>query len=395
MAKFNRRQLLLGGVAASTVATLGTEYVRRERAAAEQATLEALAAEYYDADAVLQVALTGDTRMVKEFQEIQASATFPPPAIPYDRQISKRLILCSRLATQQYLTGRNDPKYDGNLRTLPEYDASLDAYELVANFKGEESEVNDKIEIQVPPDALNDPTQVAELTELESNLGQAEDVIQGGVTEIVKISHKVPVFFGFVLESPTDSIIVFRGTQRTAEWIGNIYAVQEDYIDRRTGQKLGRIHKGFRRIVEAIIDPIPQEIAKQLNPNKPCYVSGHSLGSALATLIAIDIALEVPALQPQIQLYAYASPRVGDPEFVRNYARLLPNSFRITNLADPIPMLPPTKLRTEFVHVGEEWSFISQGGDILPNHIVDTYRQAVYREAETNQARDYPASGLV
>jgi triacylglycerol lipase len=118
MAKFNRRQLLLGGVAAGTVATLGTEYVRREQAVAQQATLEALAAEYYDADAVLQVALTGDTRMVKEFQEIQSSAAFPPPAVPYDRQISKRLILCSRLATQQYLTGRNDPKYDGNICAL-------------------------------------------------------------------------------------------------------------------------------------------------------------------------------------------------------------------------------------------------------------------------------------
>jgi len=59
----------------------------------------------------------------------------------------------------------------------------------------------------------------------------------------------------------------------------------------------------------------------------------------------------------------------------------------------PIPTLPPTKLRSEFVHVGEDWSFINQAGDVLPNHIVDTYRRAVEAEVETNQERSFPLSG--
>jgi predicted lipase len=157
---------------------------------------------------------------------------------------------------------------------------------------------------------------------------------------------------------------------------------------------LGNIHTGFRRIANSIINPLVVEAVKQINPNKPCYVSGHSLGAALATVLALDIALAVPALQPQLQVYAYASPRVGNPDFVRSYAKILPNSFRITNLADTIPTMPPTKLRAEFVHVGEEWAFLSQGGDILPNHIVDTYRRAVNAEAESNQSRSFPVSGI-
>lgn len=393
MTNLNRRHFLLGGVAAGTAATLGTEHIRRQRAAAREATLEALAEQYYNPDDILQAALTGDTRMVEEMQAIQASAAFPPPPIPYDRVLSKRLILLSRLATQQYLTGRNDETYNGDLRQLPDYDASLDAYRLVANFKGEESEVRDKVEVQIPQEVIDDPTLVNDPTALEDNLSDAEDIIRGGVNEVVRLQRQVPVFFGFALESENDSIIVFRGTQRTAEWIGNIYAVQEDYVHPQTGVKLGRIHQGFRRIADAVIDPIPEEVARRLNPTKPCYISGHSLGAALATVIALRIALAVPELQPQIQLYAYATPRVGDPEFVRSYAQILPSSFRITNLADPIPMMPPTKLRGEFVHVGEEWSFISQGADILPNHIVDTYRRAVYAEAESNLQRNYPLSG--
>ena len=101
MDKVKRRQFLLGGVAAGTAATLGTEYVRRERAEARQAAIDAYVADFYDPDDIIQAAVTGDTRMVEEFQAIQASAVFPPPPIPYNRTISKRLILLSRLATQQ------------------------------------------------------------------------------------------------------------------------------------------------------------------------------------------------------------------------------------------------------------------------------------------------------
>jgi triacylglycerol lipase len=394
MDKFKRRQFLLGGVAAGTAATLGTEYIRRERAEARQATIDAYAAEFYDPNDIIQAAVTGDTRMVEEFQAIQAAAVFPPPPIPYNREMSKRLILLSRLATQQYITGRNDPDYDGNLQQLLDYDASLDKYRLVASFRGKERQVNDDIEIQVPQEVIDDPTLMDDPTALEDSLAQTEDAIRTGVTAAVSVGRRIEVFYGFLLESDEDSILVFRGTQRTAEWIGNIYAVQQDYIDPNTGEVLGRIHTGFRRIADSIINPLAVDAVQQINPNKPCYVSGHSLGSALATVLAMDIAMAVPELRPQLQVYVYASPRVGDPQFARSYAKILPNSFRVTNLADPIPTMPPTKLRAEFVHVGEDWSFVSQAGDILPNHIVDTYRRAVNAEAETNQNRDFPISGI-
>lgn len=394
MDKFKRRHFLLGGVAAGTAATLGTEYIRRDRAEARQAAIDAYAAEFYDPDDIIQAAVTGDTRMVEEFQAIQASAVFPPPPIPYSREMSKRLILLSRLATQQYITGRNDPSYDGNLQQLLDYNPSLDKYRLVANFRGRERQVNDEIELQVPQQVIDDPTLMDDPTALEENLAQTEDAIRTGVTTAVKVGRKIEVFYGFLLESDEDSILVFRGTQRTAEWVGNIYAVQQPYLDPSTGESLGNIHSGFRRIADSIISPLAVDAVKQINPTKPCYVSGHSLGAALATVLALDIALAVPELQPQLQTYVYASPRVGDPEFVSSYAKILPNSFRITNLADSIPMMPPTKLRAEFVHVGEEWAFLSQGGDILPNHIVDTYRRAVNAEAESNQSRSFPIAGI-
>ena len=395
MDSYKRRQFLIGGVAAGTALTLGTEQVRRQRAAARQEAIDTYAAQFYDPDDIIQAAITGDTRMVEELKAIQASAPFPAPPVAYNRELSKRLILLSRLATQQYITGRNDPNYDGNLQQLLDYNPSLDQYRLVANFRGQERQVNDDIEIQVPQQVIDDPTLLNDPTALEDNLLEAEDAIRTGVTAAVKVGRKIAVFYGFLLESPEDSILVFRGTQRMAEWLGNVYAVQRPYLDPNTGGELGMIHEGFRRIADSIIDPLAVDAVQKINPNKPCYVSGHSLGAALATLLALDIALKVPALQPRLQVYVYASPRVGNPEFVRQYAKILPNTYRITNLADLVPTMPPTKLRAEFVHVGEEWSFVSQGGDILPNHIVDTYRRAVNGEVETNQPRNYPVRGMV
>jgi predicted lipase len=252
MDKVKRRHFLLGGVAAGTVATLGTERIRRSRTVAQQEAIDAYVAEFYDPDDLIQAAVTGDTRMVEEFQAIQAAAVFPPPPIPYNRAISKRLILLSRLATQQYITGRNDPSYDGNLQQLLDYNASLDQYHLVTNFRGKEQQVNDNIEIQVPQALIDDPTLLNDPTALDQTLTQTEDAIRTGVTAVVKVGRTVEVFYGFLLESDEESILIFRGTQRTAEWIGNIYAVQQDYLHPQTGAKLGRIHQGFRGIADTI-----------------------------------------------------------------------------------------------------------------------------------------------
>ena len=56
--------------------------------------------------------------------------------------------------------------------------------------------------------------------------------------------------------------------------------------------------------------------------------------------------------------------------------------------------MPPTQTVGTYLHVGEEWSFISQQGDFMPNHVVNTYQKAIESEVETNLSRNYPISGL-
>lgn len=387
--KITRRQLLLGGLAAASAATAIPEYGRRKANSDRQKQVLALLDEK-EADKIFLKTLATDGEKINEARQIQASVKLSPPPIPYNREISKLLILCSKLATQQYLKGKIEPNYDGNIKSLPAYTAKLKDYTLVATIKGVEANVSEKIEVDIPQPAASPNSQT---DPIEENVDNAQKTIENTAKEVVKIQRKIPVYFGFVLSSKKHNIIIFRGTQRTIEWVLNINAVYPTKT-KVASLSAGTIHPGFSTIYSNI-SAQTLEIAKNLNPSVPCYLSGHSLGAAIATLAAIDIAVNIPRLKKQVQLYTYASPRVGDPVFAREHNRSIPNSYRVVNLADAITLVPFTVLfKTEYVHVGEQWAFLAQNGDVMPNHVVDTYKGAIDKQVETNKPRNSPNSGL-
>ena len=61
------------------------------------------------------------------------------------------------------------------------------------------------------------------------------------------------------------------------------------------------------------------------------YVTGHSLGGALATLMSTLLAQSVASGRRNLELtmYNYGSPRVGNGAFVQQYNQLVPDSFRV------------------------------------------------------------------
>lgn len=387
--RFKRRQILLGGVAAGIAATTATDYQARQK----QKQLQALAKEQMPKDkkSLLEAAFEADAEKIYQGQKIIDSLRLTPPTIPYNRQLSKLLIKCSKIATQQYLTGKTISTYDGSIARLPAYTPSLARYTQIASFRGKETEISETVAVNISNTYNTNQRNFSD--PLQQNLDTAEGQVGKAVQEMVKLTKEIPVYLGFVLSSSENNIIVFRGTQTRVEWLNNFTAVQKDYTDQISGQYFGKIHEGFIKNYLRIVQPLPREIAKTLDPTVPCYITGHSLGASLAILGALDITLNVPQLREQIQLYTYASPRVGDPTFAKLHAQKVPNSYRVVNLADVIPLMPPTQSVGTYVDVGQEWSFLSQKGDFMPNHVVDTYQSAIDREVETDSSRNYPLSG--
>jgi triacylglycerol lipase len=216
--KITRRQFLLGGFATASAATVISEYLRTRRK--NEQVLELL--NERDTDKIFRQTLEADAEKINEARLIQASVKLSPPPVPYNREISQLLIQCSKLATQQYLKGTIDPSYNGDIKSLPAYTAKFKSYTQITALQGVEASISEQVEVDVFP-SVTSPNSGTD--PIGDNVDNAQKVIENTAKEVVKIKKKIPVYFGFILSSKNHNIIVFRGTQRTVEWVLNINAV--------------------------------------------------------------------------------------------------------------------------------------------------------------------------
>ncbi|CAK9166987.1 unnamed protein product [Ilex paraguariensis] len=72
------------------------------------------------------------------------------------------------------------------------------------------------------------------------------------------------------------------------------------------------------------------------------YVTGHSLGGALATLLALELSSSQLAKCGAINvtMYNFGSPRVGNRRFADVYNEKVKDSWRVVNHRDIIPTVP-------------------------------------------------------
>jgi triacylglycerol lipase len=141
--------------------------------------------------------------------------------------------------------------------------------------------------------------------------------------------------FGFMIESDDNIVIAFRGTTSTADTISDLIARQIPYPWLYNG---GQTHRGFTEIYETARMQIINVLTK-CNMNKKLIITGHSLGGALATLCALDLACNSKFSSPIV--YTYGAPRVGDPTFAAAYNQKIALSHRIVIESDLITLIPP------------------------------------------------------
>lgn len=130
----------------------------------------------------------------------------------------------------------------------------------------------------------------------------------------------------------TRAVIAVRGTQETKDFEIDADALQikPDY-----GIK-GEVHKGFYTQAKKIIDePSFDRGFLTILEGKELYVTGHSLGGAVATILAAYFFEQ--GFKPL--LYTFGSPRVGNTAFTQYYNDKFTH-FRHVNDFDIIPVLP-------------------------------------------------------
>lgn len=182
--------------------------------------------------------------------------------------------------------------------------------------------------------------------------------------------------FGFVAtqiaeNGKTNIFVVFRGTRRLAEWfkdgniplvsygegrdqdnkilrVGNILGRLAAFIDDKADtvspipncQSYGSVALGFRQIYTSLREQILKTL-RTCPPDSKVFVTGHSLGGALATLAIPDILHNTEFKQPEnVVLYTFASPRCGNNKFAINFYKTDVRHWRIANTEDLVTMIP-------------------------------------------------------
>ncbi len=131
----------------------------------------------------------------------------------------------------------------------------------------------------------------------------------------------------YVARNEEFAVLAFRGTE--ADRMKDIRA------DAKAAQTMcptgERVHSGFKEQYDDVEEQL-EGVLDQVK-GKPLFITGHSLGGAVATIAARRLRAE----RKIAACYTYGSPRVGTEGWV---GQIKTPIYRIVNSADPVPMLP-------------------------------------------------------
>lgn len=125
--------------------------------------------------------------------------------------------------------------------------------------------------------------------------------------------------------------LAFRGTEKSS--IKDIKTDCKAHLSSDLGD--GRMHSGFNDAYEDVEYDIQSAIGTEEYEDMPLFITGHSLGGALATLAAKKLEHKAGIAA----CYTFGSPRVGDQNWI---ADMKSPVYRVVNAADCVPLLPPS-----------------------------------------------------
>ncbi|RZA23848.1 MAG: lipase family protein [Proteobacteria bacterium] len=159
-----------------------------------------------------------------------------------------------------------------------------------------------------------------------------------GFREVKLIGRPLKGAQAYIAEAKDYRLIAVRGTTSALETMQDMRLAQSSL----GGIGLpGKAHRGFVSLYQQVYRDLAETLKKrQLESPKPIVLVGHSMGGAVALLLAMKLEAEGFDIQ---SLYTSAQPRVGDEAFYRQVASTLEGRyFRLENPLDFVPHVPPS-----------------------------------------------------
>jgi triacylglycerol lipase len=140
---------------------------------------------------------------------------------------------------------------------------------------------------------------------------------------------------GYLGVCDTHAVLAFRGTGPATfqNWATDAIVrlvAREEYA--------GRVHTGFSSALKHSWDRVTRVL--EAVGDRPLFVTGHSLGGALALLASCRL---WKLGRPAVATYTFGAPRVGDAAFCKS---CMTPTYRVVNRLDLVPELPLASMRS-------------------------------------------------
>lgn len=156
---------------------------------------------------------------------------------------------------------------------------------------------------------------------------------------------------GFVAARDDLIVVAYRGTQERED------VLADAKLKMVPGKGGGHVHRGFKAALEAVSADMAAALRSFRDKNQPVFVTGHSLGAALAGLAVGASRTEGVEIAG---LYTFGMPRIGNKHFAAKFQQAFgKQTFRLVNNNDIVTRVPPRRFGYE--HVGVVKYFDSHG----------------------------------
>ena len=218
-------------------------------------------------------------------------------------------------------------------------------------------------------DAYGDPRNArtlawaADIAYLEEAEAQREFKDQAGMVAKLITADNTQAY---VATNDDHVLLAFRGTEAPTsieglkDWLltdaVNLLMVPEGRLgtDLAAAGVGARFHQGFVNAIAEIWEPVYGTVERELaNLDRPLWITGHSLGGALALLAAWLFHRKMISVH---QIYTFGGPMIGNVDAAQAIDREFKGKiFRFVNGPDPVPRLPMMSLiANQYCHCDKE-----------------------------------------
>jgi len=162
--------------------------------------------------------------------------------------------------------------------------------------------------------------------------------------------------WGVVARKNDISVIAIRGTDTQHQWLEDFRAIAQP-----VAHKSWWMHAGFYDVWNSISASVEKAWNIAASANARVYITGHSLGAALALIMGVD--------HPEASTCTFAGPAVFSP------IRGLPRSENILRIVNPSDLVPKVPVPPLYQHIGQEMNVegASDQFDFGLQHALETY----------------------